>query len=293
MKHRILITGANGQVGWSLQKTCPTKQIELIAPQEDKLDITNQTHIENAINLYQPHFIINAAAYTAVDKAEQEKEIAMRVNAEGPLLLAQTCYKNNIPLFHFSTDYIFDGEKKSPYTELDQPNPINVYGQSKLIGEQNIRKHLREYIILRISGVFCFHGNNFVKTMLKLAQEKTELSVVSDQITCPTPAIDIAHVAWVIINKLLQGQNEWGTYHYCATPPVSWHQFANEIISQARKYRSLKTEHIKSISSEEYKSAAKRLKNAVLNCEKIKAVFGIDSIPWHIELNDMIRRLLT
>ncbi len=292
-KHRVLITGANGQVGWSLQKTCPTEQIELIAPKESEFDITNQSHIENAIDTYKPHFIVNAAAYTAVDKAEEEKEIAMQVNAEGPLLLAQTCHKKNIPLFHFSTDYVFDGKKESSYTEADQPNPINIYGKSKLIGEENIREHLQEHIILRVSGVFCSHGNNFVKTMLKLAQERTELSIVSDQVTCPTPAIDVSNVVWMIINKVLSGQQDWGTYHYCATPPVSWHQFATEIITLARELKPTKVEQINAISSNEYKCAAIRLKNAVLDCTKIKSTFAIDSIAWKIELNNMIRKLLT
>ena len=292
-KHRALITGANGQVGWSLQETCPIELIELIVPKENELDITNETHIENTIDLYKPDFIINAAAYTAVDKAEQEKEMALRINAEGPLILARSCQRYNIPLFHFSTDYVFDGKKKLPYTEFDRPNPINVYGESKLMGEENVRQHLREHIILRVSGVFCVHGNNFVKTILKLAQERDSLSVVSDQITCPTPAIDIANTVWSIINKIFQGQQDWGTYHYCATPPVSWQKFATEIISTARKYSTLKTDQIIPISTEEYNSPAKRLENAVLDCVKIKTVFGIDPMPWHIELNNMIRKLLT
>lgn len=289
MKKRILITGTNGQVGWSLQQTCPLDLIELIAPQEGDLDITNQSNIEAAIDMHKPDMIINAAAYTAVDKAEEEKDIAMLVNADGPLLLAQCCQKNNIPLFHFSTDYVFDGKKETPYTESDQPHPINIYGKTKLIGEQNIQQHLAQYIILRISGVFCSHGNNFVKTMLRLAQEKESLSIVSDQITCPTPAIDVATTVWKITENIFQGNAAWGIYHYCASPPVSWFEFAREIISKARQFKPVKTNTITPVSSEEYQSPARRLSNAVLNCKKIKAVLGIDQIPWHIELEKIIK----
>ncbi len=287
-KKHILITGEHGQVGWSLQQTCPNN-ITLIVPEENELDITKQADIRHAIKNYKPDFIINAAAFTAVDNAEKEKELAMQVNAEGPSLLAQHCEENKIPLFHYSTDYVFDGEKDSPYTEEDKPNPINVYGESKLLGEQNIQHRLEQHIILRLSGVFCSHGNNFVKTILRLSETKEELSVVSDQITCPTPAIDIATVTWKIIEKTLQISSLWGTYHYCASPAVSWQQFALDIIADAQKIKPLKIKRIKPITSAEYNSPAKRLANAVLSCKKIENTLGITQIPWHIELGKMIK----
>ena len=218
--HRILITGANGQVGWSLRHTHPSSDLLLIAPDESQLDITRLADIEKNIEKHSPDMIINTAAYTAVDKAETDQEKAMQVNAEGPLLLAKTCKKANIPLIHFSTDYIFDGKKKTPYLENDTPNPLNVYRKTKLLGEKNVRDNLEKHIILRVSGVFCVHGHNFVKTMLRLAEEREILSVVDDQITCPTPAIDIATVIWQIASKIFDEKNRWGTYHYCATPTI-------------------------------------------------------------------------
>lgn len=286
---RILIAGSGGQVGWSLQQNFQLNHCELIAPNEAELDITKESDIKAAIDQHRPDIIINAAAYTAVDQAEHEKESVFYVNAVAPLLLAEQCEKSGISLIHFSTDYIFDGEKLSPYIEEDPPNPVNLYGESKLQGELGIQSVLQQHIILRVSGVFCQHGRNFVKTILKLAKEKSSLSIVSDQITCPTPAIDIAAVVWNIVSQVLNSNPAWGTYHYCAAPAISWYDFAKRILAEANKFTTLKTKELKQISSEEYNAAVKRLKNAVLDCSKINKTFGISQIPWEIELTKMIR----
>ena len=230
---KILITGSDGQVGSALRAHVAAKNFHLIACNRENMDITNPVSIQQAISQFSPDIIINTAAYTAVDKAETHIEEVMQVNHIGTEHLAIACKRNNIPLIHLSTDYVFDGSNTLPYRENDTANPINVYGKSKWLGEQSIREHCEQHIILRVSGVFSEYGNNFMKTILRLANERKELNIIADQITCPTYASHIANVIYSLIPNL----HTWGTYHYCDAPAVSWHEFLLPLFNLRIKYK--------------------------------------------------------
>lgn len=272
----ILITGGNGQVATALHQHKLARELQITACTREEMDICDITSIQHALTNFNPDIIINTAAYTAVDMAEQETETCLRTNHMGAKHLAIACKKQQIPLIHLSTDYIFDGTKNFPYREDDAATPINFYGKSKWLGEQAVREHSEQHIILRVSGVFGEHGNNFLKTMLRLAKEKKELRIVADQITCPTYAGDIAGAIFTLLKQELR----WGTYHYCSAPPASWHQFATAIIHAAQHQHSILTEEIKAITTAEYPTAAKRPAYSVMDCSKIKNDYGITQPSW-------------
>jgi dTDP-4-dehydrorhamnose reductase len=281
----LLITGGNGQVAWDLQQLAIDKTIKLVACSRAALDITNPASINQAFEQFRPDIVINTAAYTAVDKAEQETEQTFRINRDGAANLARACSTATVPLIHLSTDYIFDGKKTTLYQEDDQPAPLGVYGQSKWEGEEAVREHCPQHIILRVSGVFGRHGNNFVKTILRLAGERESLRIVADQTTCPTPAADIAETIIMLVKVINYGL--FGTYHYCSDEPTTWHHFAETIIKMAE----LKTE-IQPISTAEYPTAAKRPPYCVLDTQKIRAQFGIQPRSWRKGLLDMINEII-
>ncbi len=285
---RIVLTGANGQIGTSLHHHPRATAFHLMTYSHAELDITDFSSVENALTKLAPDVVINVAAYTAVDKAEQERELAMRANQLGAKHLAIACKHNQIPLIHLSTDYIFDGTTPSPYQENDKANPINVYGESKWLGEQAVREHCEQHVILRVSGVFSEYGNNFVKSILRLAKEKKELRVVADQVTCPTYAGDIASALFSIV----QQTPHFGTYHYCNASPVSWHQFATAIIHTAKQYQPLLVEEVKAITTADFPTLATRPAYSVLNCEKIEKDFGIKQAKWDDALTTVIPQLL-
>ena len=262
----VLITGGDGQVAQAIRQHPFSPHLNLTACTRTDLDITLTASIDQAIEKFKPSVIINTAAFTAVDKAEQEKEKALLVNNTGALNLALACKQHDIQLIHLSTDYIFDGEKSTGYQEDDTPNPINIYGLSKWQGEEAIRNHCEKYFILRVSGIFSAYGNNFYNTMQRLAKTQPEIRVVADQVTCPTSADDIASVLLALATK----HEHFGTYHFCSTPPVSWHGFAETVLQKP----------IKAISTAEYPTAAKRPAYSVLNCHKIESVFGIKQPSW-------------
>jgi len=264
---KLLVTGGNGQLAQAL-----AKHSNIQALPKDVLNITDACSIEQAIKHYTPDMIINAAAYTAVDKAETEKELALQINHLGAKNLAIACQEQHIPLLHVSTDYVFDGKANRPYSENDSIHPINFYGESKWLGEQAVREHCEQHYIIRVSGIYSDHGQNFFKTMIRLAKERKELNIVSDQITCPTHADDIANAIITLSNH----RDHHGTYHFCSTPPLSWFEFASEIIEHARKQHTLAVQAINAISSADYITPAKRPAYSVLSCEKIKANFGIE-----------------
>lgn len=284
LKHapNVLITGSDGQLGNALRAHPAVGEFQITACGRSNMDITSAASINNAILQFSPDFIINTAAYTAVDKAEKEAELAMSINHIGAKYLAIACKKNQIPLIHLSTDYIFDGTKTSPYLEDDAATPVNLYGESKWLGEQAVREQCEQHIILRVSGVFSEYGSNFMKTILRLAAERKELNIVADQITCPTYAGNIASVIYSIIKKQT---HKWGTYHYCDSPPVSWHQFADAIIHQAKPHHALIVEKINAITTAEYPTLAKRPAYSVLDCSKIKKEYGIQQTEWMSAFN--------
>ena len=285
--NKILITGSRGQLGSTLIHHEEARSFEMIALSHRELDISNPSSIHHAITTYHPNLLINTAAYTQVDQAEKEKNLATQTNDHGVRHLAAACKKFKIPLLHFSTDYIFDGLKSSPYSEEDAVNPLNVYGQTKYAGECAIREEWEQHLILRISGVFSEYGSNFLKTILHLSTEKKSFSVVADQITCPTYTKDIADAIFTILKQKLI----WGTYHYCSTPPLSWYEFANAILHEAKQYQDFLVEEIETTSKEKYKTLASRPPYSAFNCDKIKKTFGVGQASSQKAIKQVLAQL--
>lgn len=289
---KVLVTGAKGQVGSELVKAAPAG-FTVIGLGSNELDITNQQQVTAVMAQYKPDLIINAAAYTAVDKAESDIETAFAVNEKAVALLAQAAYDADIPLFHISTDYVFDGQASTPYKETDTVNPQSVYGASKLAGEQALERTHAKHIILRTSWVFGATGNNFVKTMLRLGKEREELSVVADQYGCPTSARSIAEVLWQLAEKYVAERTlPWGIYHFSNSPACTWHEFACEIFEQAVKAGVLERKPVVHlISTAEYQTPAKRPAWSVLNFSKSESMLGGKAVYWPSELRLVLQQL--
>lgn len=287
---RILITGAAGQVGTELFAKAGA---QAIGADLQQLDICDEVAVLRFIQTNKPAIVINAAAYTAVDKAEKESELTFAVNRDGPRYLAAACRTAGIPLLHLSTDYVFDGDKATPYLESDQPLPRGVYACSKWEGEQEIRAQLPEHIILRVSWVFGANGNNFVKTMLRLACERPELRVIADQHGCPTEASVIADVLLTLAQRHLNGAKlPWGTYHYTGTPNTTWHGFATEIIDQAATLGLIaRKPQVHAITTAEYPLPAPRPANSLLDCTQAEQTLGLTRQDWRIGLQKVLLNL--
>lgn len=282
---KVLITGCNGQVGHCLVKQLENKA-EILALDVDKLDITSKEQVFNTVLDFKPDFIINAAAHTAVDKAEEQEELSYKINRDGPLFLAQAAKQVDACILHISTDYVFEGNKAGIYTEQDPTGPQGVYGASKLAGEITVQEHNPKHIILRTAWVFGEHGNNFIKTMLRLGSERDALSIVGDQFGGPTYAGDIASALIDIANQVNNGSTEWGVYHFSGEPHVSWFEFAQAIFQKAEDCQVLEnTPVLTAIATSEFPTSAKRPENSKLDCSKIKAIFGIEASDWKMALN--------
>lgn len=289
----LLLTGADGQVGREIQRQALQDDHPIVALNRRGLDITDADAVRQVVRETEPAMIVNAAAYTAVDKAEDEPELAFRVNRDGAANLAQAAGEAGIPLVHLSTDYVFDGTSPRPYLETDPVAPIGVYGHSKWEGEEAVRKRLHHHLIIRVSWVFGVHGNNFVKTMLRLAKERDTLEVVADQRGGPTYA---GHIAALILHLYRQIVNQettsWGTYHFCGSPVSSWHAFAEAIVRTGRRKGILdRSVTVHPITTEDYPTRARRPANSALDCRKIDAYFGILPKAWQAGLDDMLERL--
>ena len=290
---KILVIGANGQLGWELCRKGTEEGFDIISLDLPDFDITNRSEVNKSVSQADVSLVINAAAYTAVDEAESEPELAFAVNRDGPAYLASSCAEVGIPLIHISTDYVFDGNKKGPYLETDTVSPLGVYGKSKAEGESEVRKHLHSHIILRTAWLYGVHGHNFVKTILRLGREKKVLRVVDDQYGCPTYAADMAEAILVIASRLRDGRDiPYGTYHYCGERATTWHGFAEKIIELARHHVPLDVKTLEPITTEEYPTLTKRPGNSVLDCSLIERHFGIHCKPWKESLTSMIERLL-
>jgi dTDP-4-dehydrorhamnose reductase len=276
---KILITGMNGQVGHALMRELT--EHELIGLTRQDCDLTNLDQIKEVIDHYQPELIINPAAYTKVDQAEDESELAFKINRDAPKVMAEKAREYNIPLIHFSTDYVFDGEKKEAYVEDDPTHPLGVYGQSKCAGEEAIQAVGGLIYIFRTSWVYSNIGHNFYLTMKRLSQERDELKVVSDQFGVPTSNQFIAEQIKAIIPQL--SKKNTGIYHLVPDGLCSWYEFAKEIISQANPQFNL--EHLHAIETHEFSTKTKRPANSVLSNDKIKQTF-------HLSLNDWSQELL-
>lgn len=278
----VLVTGAGGQLGQSLQfiaKNYP--EIKFIFCDSSQLDITNRNTIENLFIKYKPIFCINTAAYTAVDKAEIDQEKPHLINVFGPKNLALACRQFDVTLLHVSTDFVFDGTTTKPYIETDIPNPTGVYGQTKLDGEKAIQATFDNYYIIRTSWVYSQFGNNFMKTMLRLASEKDSLSVVNDQIGTPTNAVDLAEV---LVKIIVSNKKEYGIYNFSNEGQCSWFDFAKKIFEINTVNINLQP-----IPTLSFPTPAKRPAYSVLDKNKIKKVFGVAISDWETSLKKSVK----
>jgi len=275
---RVLVTGGDGQLGQCLKHASSRfSEIEFFFEDINTLDITSYSSLERYFSAQSPFdFCVNCAAYTNVDKAESDKETAFKVNADGPKYLAQLCKNFNVTLIHVSTDFVFDGKQTSPYKETDTPNPLGVYGASKLQGERSIQEFMDAYFIVRTSWLYSEYGNNFMKTMLRLSETREEISVVSDQLGSPTYAGDLAEaILKIIADKMIH----YGIYHYSNEGVVSWYDFAVEIFNHFNKQVV-----VKPIKTEDYPTAAKRPEYSVLETTKIEKEIETRILNWKISL---------
>ena len=294
----ILLFGKDGQVGWQLQRSlAPHGRLHALG--RDGCDLADPDAVRAAVRARRPQVIVNAAAYTAVDRAEAEPAAAMQLNGEAPGVLAEEAARLGALLVHYSTDYVFDGLKATPYVENDPVAPQSVYGRSKLAGEQAVRAAGCRALVFRTSWVFGARGGNFVKTVLRLATEREELGVVGDQVGAPTPAALIATVTGVALAMLRQGRamaaGEQRLYHLCSGRPVSWHEFARTIVGMAAAMPGfdlrLMPEAIRCICTAEYPTPARRPANSRLDCSRLEADFGLVMPDWEPYLARMLQLL--
>jgi dTDP-4-dehydrorhamnose reductase len=291
MSQPILIVGAAGQVGQELMLRGERERPHLVGVAHRELDIRDAAKIRAAVERLAPAAIINVAAYTAVDRAESERDLAFAVNRDGPANLASACAALAIPLLHVSTDYVFDGRKPDAYVEDDPVSPAGAYGASKLAGEEAVRGRLERHVILRTAWVFSSHGTNFVKTILRLAAERPQLRVVDDQIGCPTPAGAVAEALLTIAAQAKRGSIAWGTYHFCGAPETTWYGFAGAILDTTAGQLGRRVP-VAPIATAEYPTPARRPSNSVMSCAKIAAAFGISRPDWRASLPGIVAALL-
>src|SRR5438445_1348437 len=287
---KLLVLGAGGQVGHELSRLAWPAGYRVSAFGRAEIDITRQEAVAAAVDRERPDIVINAAAYTAVDRAESEHDAAWAGNCAGPRCVAVTCRSAGIPLIHISTDYVFDGSKQGPYREDDPVNPLGVYGRSKEAGDRAVREALPEPVVLRTAWVYSAHGHNFVKTMLRLAGERPVLRVVADQTGSPTSAADIAAAIARVVQRIAGGQGRWGTYHFTGAGAVTWHGFAEAIFELAAPWRG-PPPRVEPITTADYPTPARRPANSVLDCRLIAETFGIIPRPWREALAEVIREL--
>lgn len=284
---KILITGQHGQVSRELQRHLQGLG-ELIVLGRDQLDLANPDQIRQQVRAHRPDLIINAAAHTAVDQAQSEPEVAFAINAIAPGVLAEEAKALGIPLIHYSTDYVFDGSKPAPYTEADTPNPLGVYGQSKLAGEQAIAAVGGEHLILRTSWVYSSHGKNFLLTMQRLLQEKPQMRIVADQIGAPTWAGSIASSTRTLIERWQAGEpGEWGIYHLTAGGETSWFGFAQAIGEHLRQQGKACAD-LEPIPSSAYPTPAKRPLNSRLDCTRLQQQWHVSQPHWQDALRECL-----
>ncbi|MDF4565565.1 dTDP-4-dehydrorhamnose reductase [Vibrio parahaemolyticus] len=287
---RVLITGCNGQVGHCLTEILSnTENVSLLAVDREELDITVKKAVSDVVRAFKPTIIINAAAHTAVDKAEDEVALSFAINRDGPKFLAEAAKEVGAAILHISTDYVFEGNKVGEYVENDVTNPQGVYGASKLAGEIAVAEACDKHVILRTAWVFGEYGNNFVKTMLRLAATRSELSIVGDQFGGPTYAGDIAKALVEIAKKISNDESiEYGIYHYSGQPHVSWYEFADTIFDNAVEQGILRSKPtLSSITTEQYPTPARRPSNSTLSSNKILHAFEINTSDWKAAITNL------
>lgn len=292
---KILLTGANGQLGRQLAHHCADLGT-LTTLGRQQLDLTSPPAMRATIRRLAPDIILNAAAYTAVDRAETDAALAMQVNADAPRILAEEAARCGALFVHYSTDYVFDGSKSEPWLESDAPAPLNVYGQSKRAGELEVERVGGRYLIFRTSWVYDAVGKNFLHTMLRLAGERSQLRVVSDQVGAPTSAAELARATAAVLRELLSmppeaSQHWYGLYHMSCAGSVSWAGFAQAIFHAAAQHGFSHAPEVIAIRSSEYPTAARRPLNSVLSNEKLRATFGVSLARWQDALDATLSSL--
>jgi dTDP-4-dehydrorhamnose reductase len=297
---KVLIVGCNGQLGWELQQTL-APLAEIAAVDYPEIDLTKPASVIAAVRSASPQIIVNSAAYTAVDRAEQEPGIAAQVNAEAPALLAREAAGLGAALVHYSTDYVFDGAKQGPYVETDAPNPQNVYGKTKLAGEEAVAAAGARHLVLRTSWVYSDRSTNFLLTILRLAAEREQLRIVADQYGTPTWARMLARTTAAILQKeLARGERSIfedtaGLYHATGAGVTTWYGFTRAILEEYQKRATsrqpVKTREVVPIATEEYPLPAHRPKNSVLSNEKLARTFGIAPVPWQEQLQELMQEM--
>lgn len=293
---KVLILGTSGQVGDALMRAPWPRGTALVGLARPDIDMLRPETIDASVAAHAPGLVVNATAYTAVDKAESDRDAAFAINRDGPARLAAACAVRGIPLVHVSTDYVFDGSKPSPYTEDDPVCPLGAYGASKEAGEAAVRAALEQHVILRTSWVYAAHGANFVKTMLRLGREREELGVVADQHGAPTAAADIAAAIVTIAGRIASDPDGnpdgiWGTYHFAGAGATTWHGFAERIFQRLERETGRRP-RLKAIGTADYPTPARRPANSRLDCAKIRAVFGIEAPRWEDSLERVLDALL-
>ncbi len=288
---RILLLGKNGQVGWELKRTLSPLG-ELVALSRKDLDLTNLGQIKAAISEIKPDLLVNAAAYTDVDKAENEEDLAYKVNAEAVKMMVEEAEKYNTAIVHYSTDYIFDGEKDRPYLEDDKPNPINAYGRSKLAGENYLRQSKLPYIIFRTSWIYGTRGKNFLLNILRLAREREELKIVDDQHGSPTWSRFIAEATATVLSLSNCHIKEFlsqygGVYHLASSGSTTWYGFAEMILKLDPCRQEQVCREVLPIRTEEFFTPARRPKCSILNNERVEKTFHLNRPRWDLMLVDM------
>ncbi len=290
---RLCLIGINGQLGSLLKEVCHKRGLDLIGFGRRDLDISNRDAVERELAGNFPFdLIINAAAYTKVDLAEEQVEHAFAANSVGPGYLAEFCNRHSLPLIHVSTDYVFDGTKRKPYLPYDPPSPVGIYGRSKAEGEQRVLAYHKKSIIIRCSWLYSRYGRNFVNTMITLGREREKLQVIDDQQGCPTYAGDLAEAMLDVAEAIISREfRQWGIYHYCNSGSTTWYRMACKIFEIARPLCKLKVKEVEPISSSQYPSAVERPPYSVLDCSSTEKMFGIKSRPWQEALEEVVRSI--
>jgi dTDP-4-dehydrorhamnose reductase len=292
----ILVLGGQGQLGQELQRQAALRGEKLTALSRADCDIADTQAMTRAILGLWPRVVVNCAAYTAVDRAESEPDMASRINAEGARVVAGITNEAGLPLIHLSTDYVFDGTKAGAYVEDDPIAPLGAYGRSKAEGEANVRRMQRRHVILRTAWVYGAFGHNFLKTMLRLSGERDELRIVADQRGSPTGTAGLANAILDIAPKLHAARKSndnslWGTYHLTGPEPTTWHGFASEIVAMQAEFTG-KRPPVTAIATSDFPTPARRPANSVLDCSRIRKAFGVELPPWREETARAVKELL-
>ncbi len=292
---QILLTGKNGQVGFELQRALSALG-NVIAVDRVQCDLSQPDNLRTFVRELRPQIIVNPAAYTSVDRAESDIDLAMAVNASAPRVLAEEAARSGALLVHYSTDYVFDGKKKTPYTEDDLPNPQGVYGASKLAGEQAVQANLARHLVLRTSWVVGAHGGNFAKTMIRLAAERDILKVVADQFGAPTSAALLADVTALLLHDAIRSPDNfpYGLYHLTARGATSWHAYACHVIARARaagRIVKVAPDRIEPINAIDYQSAVTRPANSRLDTSRLRDNFGLSLPDWESGVDHVLEQI--